>query len=94
MYNRAAHGTGIVHLGIGAFHRAHQAVYTDEALAAAGGDWMTTGVSLRSAGAQKQLNPQDGLFYGARARRAHRPRPDRRQHQSSSFPRHRSLRSF
>jgi len=62
MYNRAAHGTGIVHLGIGAFHRAHQAVYTDEALGAAGGDWMTTGVSLRSAGAQEQLNPQDGLF--------------------------------
>ena len=26
-------GIGIVHLGIGAFHRAHQAIYTDDAIA-------------------------------------------------------------
>lgn len=37
-YDPAGHGTGIVHLGPGAFHRAHQAVYTDDALAAEGGD--------------------------------------------------------
>ena len=35
--------TGIVHLGLGAFHRAHQAVYTEEAIAAAGGDWGIVG---------------------------------------------------
>ncbi len=29
-YDRAGCGIGILHLGIGAFHRAHQAVYTDE----------------------------------------------------------------
>ena len=34
---------GIVHLGLGAFHRAHQAVYTEEAIAAAGGDWGIVG---------------------------------------------------
>jgi len=33
-YDPARHGPGIVHLGIGAFHRAHQADYTDAALAA------------------------------------------------------------
>src|SRR6202008_2635166 len=47
-YDPAGHGHGIVHLGIGAFHRAHQADYTDVALAAAGGDWRILGASLRS----------------------------------------------
>ena len=31
-YDRAAVATGIVHLGLGAFHRGHQAVYTDALL--------------------------------------------------------------
>jgi fructuronate reductase len=60
-YNRTA-PTGIVHLGTGAFHRAHQAVYTDDALAKSGGGWMITGVSLRSPDVANQLNPQDGLY--------------------------------
>ena len=55
-------GIGIVHLGIGAFHRAHQAVYTDDVLAAAGGAWGICGVSLRSAGVRDRLVPQDGLY--------------------------------
>ena len=46
-YEPASVGIGIVHLGIGAFHRAHQAIYTDDALAQAGGDWGICGVSLR-----------------------------------------------
>ena len=33
-YDLSAVRTGIVHLGLGAFHRAHQAVYTDAVLAA------------------------------------------------------------
>jgi fructuronate reductase len=53
---------GIVHLGIGAFHRAHQAVYTDDALALAGGAWGICGVSLRSADVRDRMNPQDGLY--------------------------------
>jgi fructuronate reductase len=53
---------GIVHLGIGAFHRGHQAVFTDDALAKSGGNWRIVGVSLRSAGVANQLNPQDGLY--------------------------------
>ena len=55
-------GTGIVHLGIGAFHRAHQAVFTEEAAAAAGGQWGICGVTQRSRGVLDQLQPQDGLY--------------------------------
>ena len=47
----------IVHLGIGAFHRAHQAYYTEES-----GDWGTCGVTQRSASVLGQLGPQDGLY--------------------------------
>jgi fructuronate reductase len=61
-YDPAAHGTGIVHLGLGAFHRAHQAAYTDDALAAAGGDWRIVGASLRSTEVAEALNPQNGLY--------------------------------
>ena len=55
-------GIGIVHLGIGAFHRAHQAIYTDDALAQRGGAWGICGVSLRSPGVRDRMTPQDGLY--------------------------------
>ena len=61
-YECTARGIGIVHFGIGAFHRAHQAVYTDDAMNAVGGDWGILGVSLRSPAVAKQMNPQDGLY--------------------------------
>lgn len=61
-YDRRRHGVGIVHLGIGAFHRAHQAVYTDDAIAASGGDWRIRGISLRGTEVADALNPQDGLY--------------------------------
>jgi len=53
---------GIVHLGIGAFHRAHQAVYTDDALAQGGGPWGICGVSLRSPDVRDRMRPQDCLY--------------------------------
>ncbi len=56
------HGVGIVHLGLGAFHKAHQAALTDLALTAGGGDWRILGVSLRSPRASEELAPQNGLF--------------------------------
>lgn len=56
------HAAGIVHLGFGAFHRAHQAVMTDDALAHQGGDWRIVGVSLRSREIAENLNTQDGLY--------------------------------
>lgn len=61
-YARDAHRAGIVHIGLGAFHKAHQAVYTDDALAASGGDWRIIGVSLRSAELAAELAPQNGLY--------------------------------
>jgi fructuronate reductase len=54
---------GIVHLGIGAFHRAHQAVFTESAMAATGDlTWGVCGVSQRSRTVVDQLVPQDGLY--------------------------------
>ena len=53
---------GIVHLGIGAFHRAQTAMYTDDALALEPGAWGICGVSLRSADVRDRLSPQDGLY--------------------------------
>ena len=53
---------GILHLGIGAFHRAHQAVYTEAAIEQAGGDWGITGVSMRQATVAATLAEQDGLY--------------------------------
>lgn len=61
-YDPAKLGRGIVHLGLGAFHRAHQAAITDAALSAQGGDWRITGVSLRSTEAAEALNQQNGLY--------------------------------
>ena len=61
-YDPSIVGIGMVHLGIGAFHRAHQAVYTDAAMALAGGDWGICGVSLKSATVRDQLATQDGLY--------------------------------
>ena len=55
-------GVGIVHLGIGAFHRAQTAVYSDDALALEQGDWGICGVSLRSPDVRDRLGPQDGLY--------------------------------
>jgi fructuronate reductase len=54
---------GIVHLGLGAFHRAHQAVITEQAAVASGDTrWGIAGVSQRSATVKNQLAPQDGLY--------------------------------
>tara|TARA_B100000378_G_scaffold41710_1_gene31142 strand:- start:24 stop:1376 length:1353 start_codon:yes stop_codon:yes gene_type:complete len=61
-YHREGQAFGIVHFGIGAFHRAHQAWYTDLALSAGESGWMICGVSLRSPSVGQQLNPQDGLY--------------------------------
>ena len=61
-YDRAGQRIGIVHIGLGAFHRAHQAVYTDDAMAAGDRDWAIAAASLRSGGVHDQMAPQDGLY--------------------------------
>jgi fructuronate reductase len=61
-YDRGLVQPGVVHLGVGAFHRAHQAVVFDDLIR--GGDfrWGVKGASLRSADVHDQLAPQDGLY--------------------------------
>ncbi|PTE12623.1 mannitol dehydrogenase family protein [Pseudogemmobacter blasticus] len=61
-YTPEAHGTGIVHLGLGNFARAHLLAYTDAALALQGGNWRVTGVSLRGTAVADSLIPQDGRY--------------------------------
>jgi len=60
-YDRNATRIGIVHLGVGAFHRAHQAVYIDDVLAH-DPDWAICGVSLNSRDVRDALEPQGGLY--------------------------------
>ena len=60
-YDRAMVTRGIVHLGIGNFHRAHQAVCLDDCLAA-DPSWGIRGVSLRRPDMAQALSPQDGLY--------------------------------
>lgn len=61
-YDRAQVKTGVVHLGLGAFHRAHQATFFDDALAAGDPRWGILGVSNRSAEPGRNLAAQDGLY--------------------------------
>ena len=54
---------GIVHLGLGAFARAHGLVFTQAAIAATGDtSWGYCGVTQRSRTVLEQLQPQDGLY--------------------------------
>ena len=61
-YDRSSVTPGIVHLGIGAFHRAHQAVVIDDLLAGGAMDWGIVGASLRSPDTRDALAPQDCLY--------------------------------
>ncbi|MGO7954905.1 mannitol dehydrogenase family protein [Rhizobium leguminosarum] len=61
-YDRKQLKSGILHLGPGAFFRAHFAPFTDAALAAEGGDWGIEVASLRTADVADHLNEQDGLY--------------------------------
>ncbi|RDV25472.1 mannitol dehydrogenase family protein [Alteromonas aestuariivivens] len=60
-YNLATTGCGIVHIGPGAFHRGHQAVYTELAMAY-GGNWRIKAVSMRSRSLKEKLASQDNLY--------------------------------
>lgn len=61
-YDRSRVTPGIVHLGLGAFHRAHQAVVIDDCLAAGANAWGIIGASLRSPDTRDALAPQDHLY--------------------------------
>ncbi|WP_022942300.1 fructuronate reductase [Psychromonas hadalis] len=62
-FDRTALTTRIVHLGFGAFHRAHQALYTSEMLEKTGSDWGICEINLF--GGEElitQLREQDHLY--------------------------------
>ena len=66
-YDRTRLRPRIVHLGLGAFFRAHGAIYTEDVLLEKGGaqgtaDWGIAGVSLRNPDQRDRLTPQDGLY--------------------------------
>lgn len=61
-YDRADLTPGIVHLGLGAFARAHLAEYTDDALERDFGAWGIVGASLQRPDQRDRLKPQDGLY--------------------------------
>ena len=61
-YDIGAARIGVVHLGVGAFHRAHQAVYVDDRLSAGETGWAISAASLRSPETRDALEPQDGLY--------------------------------
>jgi fructuronate reductase len=53
---------GILHFGLGAFHRAHQGIYTQRALQREFGPWGIVAVNLRSPEPVDALAAQDGLY--------------------------------
>lgn len=64
-YDRFKIKTGIVHIGIGGFHRAHEAFYTDQLLHDSSvTDWGICGVALLDFDAKiyNTLKDQDGLY--------------------------------
>ena len=64
-YNRSIIKTGIVHIGIGGFHRAHEAFYTDQLLQdETVKDWGICGVALLEFDTKiyNTLKEQDGLY--------------------------------
>ena len=60
-YDRSQLKTRMVHIGFGAFHRAHQALATDK-LAADGSDWGYCEVNLNSGALIQALRQQDLLY--------------------------------
>ena len=61
-YDRSQVATGVVHLGLGAFHRAHQAIVFDALLAGGDARWGVLGVAMRSTELADALARQDGLY--------------------------------
>jgi mannitol 2-dehydrogenase len=65
IYDRAALGCGIVHFGVGGFHRAHQAAFVDQLLnQGAAAEWGICGVGVMAPdqAMQQALRSQDYLY--------------------------------
>jgi fructuronate reductase len=60
-YDPRETSTGILHIGLGGFHRAHQAAYVDDVLGDDPG-WGICAVAPRDPGIARALRRQDGLY--------------------------------
>jgi fructuronate reductase len=60
--NRQGQGIGVVHLGLGAFHRAHQAMVFDQLMRSQAEPWGIFGVAMRSTYLADALAKQQGLY--------------------------------
>jgi mannitol 2-dehydrogenase len=63
-YDRSAVTAGVVHIGVGGFHRAHQALFHDRLLERGESDWGLCGMGVLDADRRMQdaLDAQDGLY--------------------------------
>ena len=63
-YDRSTLGGGIIHIGVGGFHRAHQAVYLDDVCRAGSSDWSITGAGVLASDVRmaESLAAQDHLY--------------------------------
>jgi fructuronate reductase len=73
-YDRRRLRPRLVHIGLGAFFRAHGALFTEDVLDDPDVDWGIVGASLRRPDQRDRLIPQDGLYttveHGANANHA------------------------
>ncbi len=61
-YDRSAVAPAVVHVGVGGFHRAHQAVYLDELARRGITDWGVVGIGMHRRELGEVLGVQDNLF--------------------------------
>src|SRR5271157_5605593 len=61
-YDRRRLQVGMAHIGVGAFHRCHQAEFTDDTLEARFGDWGVVGINLRAPRLADLIAGQDHLY--------------------------------
>lgn len=62
LFDRKSSRIGVVHLGLGAFHRAHQAVVFDTLLQNGDARWGVLGVAMRTTQLADALAQQQGLY--------------------------------
>jgi fructuronate reductase len=61
-YDRAGLGIGMAHIGVGAFHRCHQADFTDDMLETRLDRWGVVGINLKPPRLADGLGRQSGLY--------------------------------
>ena len=61
-YQRDGRSIGVIHFGLGAFHRGHQAVYFNDALQNDLGEWGIYGISPRSSQVTDLLRQQNFIY--------------------------------